>query len=192
MAVPKRARPRRTVRGGLIILIGFMGSGKTTVGRALARRLRWRFLDLDRALAARAGMSVPAVFRTLGERRFRRLEHRLIRSLTGRRRLVVAAGGGAPAFAPNRPWLRRAGLLIHLAVPVRILVRRLGAGTGRPLLAPAGGHPGRLAVLIARLLRKRRSAYAACDLTVRATAAPSRVAARLDELTRGWRRAHAL
>lgn len=176
----------------MIILIGFMGSGKTTVGRALARRLGWRFLDLDRALSASAGMSVPAVFRTLGERRFRRLEHRVIRSLAGRRRLVVGAGGGAPAYPPNRPWLRRAGLLVHLDVPAATLARRLGRGAGRPLLAPAGGHPARLLALIARLLRRRRAAYAASDLTVRATASPARVAARLDRLTRGWRRAHAL
>src|SRR5688572_17904314 len=122
-----------------VILTGFMGSGKTTVGRRLAARLGWRFADLDRMIERRAGLPVGEIFRRRGERAFRRLEHRVIRSLARRRGWVIAAGGGAPTYAPNRPWLKAAGLRLWMRVPVDTLARRLRNGGRRPLLASAGG-----------------------------------------------------
>src|SRR5262245_31769003 len=97
-----------------VILTGFMASGKTTVGRVLARMLGWRFTDLDRVVERRAGRSIPALFRRRGEQAFRRLEHEAIRGLRRRRGWVVAAGGGAPVVPRNRPWLRRAGRVVWL------------------------------------------------------------------------------
>jgi len=161
-----------------IILTGFMGSGKTTVGRLLARRLGWRFTDLDRSIERRAGASVAAVFRDRGEAAFRDLEHRALRDLERTSRRVVAVGGGAPVFPRNRRWLRAAGLVVYLKVSPAELARRLGRARGRPLLASARGSRSALLALVRRLLRRRESAYALADLTVRAGApSPARVAA---------------
>ena len=163
-----------------IILTGFMGSGKTTVGRRLAARLGWRFADLDRLVERGAGTSVGEIFRRRGEVAFRRLEHRAIRSLARRRSTVVAAGGGAPAYPPNRRWLRAAGLRVWMRVPVATLARRLTHGGGRPLLAAAGSDPAALRRLIGRLLRLRRASYATADVTVEAgRGSPGAVAGRI-------------
>src|SRR5262245_57732530 len=106
-----------------IILTGFMGSGKSTVGRRLAARLGWRFADLDRLVERRAGLPVAEIFRRRGERAFRRLEHRVIRSLRRKRGWVVAAGGGAPVYRPSRAALRAAGLRVWMRAPVGVLAR---------------------------------------------------------------------
>lgn len=162
-----------------VILTGFMGSGKTTVGRRLAARLRWRFVDLDRQAERLAGKPVTEIFRRRGEAAFRRLEHRAIRSLSGTRRSVIAAGGGALTYPPNLPLLRALGLRVWLRVPVSVIARRV-RGSRRPLLASAGGEPRALRRLIGRLLRRRRRAYAGADLTVPAgRGTPSEVAAML-------------
>lgn len=159
-----------------VILTGFMGSGKTTVGRRLAARLRWRFVDLDRLVERRAGMPVTEVFRRRGERVFRRIEHRAVRSLARCRRCVIAAGGGVLTYAPNRPLLKAAGLRVWLQVPVAVIARRV-RGSSRPLLASARGNPAALRRLIGRLLRTRQPAYASADLTIPAgRGTPSAVA----------------
>ena len=90
-----------------LVLTGFMGAGKTTVGRLLAARLGWEFLDLDAYIESRAGLSVPAIFSTHGERRFRRLESAALASALSRDRLVLALGGGAPEVLTNRLLLEQ-------------------------------------------------------------------------------------
>src|SRR5262245_15013490 len=115
-------------RRGNLVLIGFMGSGKTTVGRALAAITGRRFVDLDRLVVRRAGATVARLFRERGERAFRRLEAAAVRALHGRGGLVIAAGGGAPVWPETRRALRRAGVVIWLRVPAAELVRRLRRG----------------------------------------------------------------
>jgi shikimate kinase len=90
-----------------LILTGFMGAGKTTVGRRLADRLGWEFLDLDALIEQRAGLSVPAIFATHGEEHFRRLESTALVSALGRRNLVLALGGGTPEMLTNRLLLEQ-------------------------------------------------------------------------------------
>jgi shikimate kinase len=153
-------------RGDNIILTGFMGSGKSTVGRALARRLGWRFLDLDRAIARRAGRSVAAIFRARGEAAFRRMESRAIRSLKSLSRRVVATGGGAVVAPANRSALRAAGRVVYLNVPVRVLVRRLRKESGRPLLAEAGRNPGALGRMVTEMLKLRSRHYMKADVVM--------------------------
>jgi shikimate kinase len=120
---------------GSVAILGYMGSGKTTVGRSLARELGWEFVDLDRAIVKEAGRTIPQIFEHAGEGYFRDLEHRaLLGALDGaRERVVIACGGGIVVRPENRERLR--------AIPAVFLVEDLGVlyertrGTGRPLRA---------------------------------------------------------
>jgi shikimate kinase len=85
-----------------LILTGFMGAGKSTVGRLLATRLGWNFLDLDAHLEERAGITIPEIFALHGEARFRRLESSALASALNRRNTIIALGGGAPESLTNR------------------------------------------------------------------------------------------
>jgi len=142
-----------------LVLIGFMGSGKTAVARAISGMSRRKMLDIDRRIESKIRMSVASIFRKMGERRFRDMEHREVRALAGKTGLVVSVGGGAAVFPRNRAWLRRAGLVVYLRVPVPVLVRRLAHSTGRPLLRSARGNRRALARLVGKLLKKRSPAY---------------------------------
>jgi shikimate kinase len=90
-----------------LVLTGFMGAGKTTVGRLLAARLNWEFLDLDAYIESRSGLSVPSIFAIHGEAHFRQLESTALASALGRNRLVLALGGGAPEILTNRLLLEQ-------------------------------------------------------------------------------------
>jgi shikimate kinase len=122
-----------------LVLTGFMGSGKTTVGTLLAERLEWDFLDLDREVELREGRSVSTIFAESGEAYFRRLESLALVSLLGRQSLVLALGGGTPEELRNKLLLEQTPgtVVIHLAAPFTILVERCaqdGLRT-RPLLS---------------------------------------------------------
>jgi shikimate kinase len=115
-----------------IYLSGFMGAGKSTVGRLLARRLNAPFVDTDVAIEEIAGKSVQAIFDGEGEAAFRVLESKILAGIGRKSGLVVSLGGGAVLSAANRDALKR-GLWVHLDVPFALLKRRLGKASGRPL-----------------------------------------------------------
>jgi shikimate kinase len=119
-----------------IVLIGMMGSGKTTIGHALAERLGFGFVDSDEVIQSRTGRTVREIFATEGEATFRRLESAaLLDALDWREPLVVAAAGGVVLAEPNRVALReRAGRIIWLTAPVEVLAARAETGSHRPLL----------------------------------------------------------
>lgn len=145
-----------------LILTGLPGSGKSTVGRVLARRIGWEFIDLDDLVAARAGRSVERIFAEQGEERFRELESLATAELRSRDRLVAAPGGGwitrPQVVSLLRPPARMAYLRVRPAVAADRIVR---SGEVRPLLGTADPL-GRLR----SLHREREHLYATADLTV--------------------------
>jgi len=118
-----------------LILIGFMGSGKTTVGKILATRLGWELVDTDELVEARTGEPVRQIFRDHGERAFRDREAEALASLAQKRRIVVATGGGAPAQPRNLPFFSGRAAVFHLRVSLQTVRQRTHGDAGRPLLS---------------------------------------------------------
>ncbi len=139
---------------GDLILIGLPASGKTTVGRQLARRLDMPFFDCDEAIGAAAGCSVSDIFARYGESYFRQLEHRTLEELCRKEGCVIATGGGAVLREDNRLLLQRSGTVFWLDRPLADIMST-DFQTGRPLLTA-----GRKA--LDRLAAERRALYAAC------------------------------
>lgn len=139
---------------GDLILIGLPASGKTTVGRQLARRLDMPFFDCDEAIEAAAGCSVSDIFACRGESYFRQLEHRTLEELCRKESCVIATGGGAVLREDNRLLLQRSGTVFWLDRPLSDIMST-DFQTGRPLLTA-----GRKA--LERLAAERRALYAAC------------------------------
>ncbi len=117
-----------------IYLIGPMGSGKTTVGRALAGKLDYPFFDSDREIEARCGVDIPTIFDYEGEIGFRDREARMIDELTLRNNIVLATGGGAILREENRQCLSGRGHVVLLSVEIKEQLRRVGFDSRRPLL----------------------------------------------------------
>jgi shikimate kinase len=117
-----------------IFLIGLMGSGKTTVGRALARRLQLKFVDSDQEIEARTGVSVRTIFELEGESGFREREALMINELTQRDGIVLATGGGAVIRQDNRAWLKSRGIVVYLRARPEDLFKRTRHDRDRPLL----------------------------------------------------------
>lgn len=158
-----------------IYLTGFMGSGKTTVGRILAERSGALFVDLDAAIEQRAGMSVREVFEREGEPVFRRMEHEALRATLEIPDVVVATGGGTMVFEGNFRLIQANGLSVWLNPPFAAIVARVGAlgKHDRPLF--------RDETQALALYRDRLPAYRRADLTVDTTSdeGPEEIAARI-------------
>lgn len=121
-------------RPGLVFLIGFMGAGKTTVGRMLARIMGWDFVDLDEEIVGAEHRSIAQIFASEGEAYFRRRETELLASLSGRTRMVVACGGGTYAHEENRRLIDSMGRSVWIRLPLEVALRRCAGGGARPLL----------------------------------------------------------
>ncbi len=161
-----------------LFLWGLPGSGKSTVGRLLAKRLGRKFVDLDLRLRRVLGMSIPRAFEYLGESKFRGAESRALRSLDLSQAWVVAGGGGLPMKATNRAFMRRHGISIYFQVPLAQIGHRLGQKgmKARPLLAQTGLQA------LKELARKRKKIYDRADLCVKATGKPAQIAARIEKI----------
>lgn len=119
-----------------IFLIGYMGSGKTTLGRALARRLGRPFIDLDDYIEQWQGLTVSEIFSRHGEQHFRDLEREALGRVASSGGAIVACGGGTPCFGDNMDRLNASGLTVYLQAPHSSLLRRLSEGKAkRPLIA---------------------------------------------------------
>lgn len=139
---------------GTLWLVGMMGSGKSVVGDLVASRVGAEFVDLDEEVSARAGASIPELWRREGEGAFRELEAAAVERLSGESGgpRVVATGGGVVLRADNVEAMRSSGTVVWLDAPAEVLLQRVAGGEGRPLLA---GGPERLSALLAA----RRALY---------------------------------
>jgi shikimate kinase len=147
-----------------LVLVGFSCSGKTTLGRNLARRLRMRFVDSDRFVEDMTGRSIPDIFREDGEAAFRDVEAQAIAQITAERRQVISTGGGAFVNPSNRDALRNGNLVVHLHVRPETVVDRLrNSRSGRP--RPLLDAPDPLGRVI-ELMEQRMEAYTAAHVTI--------------------------
>jgi shikimate kinase len=120
---------------GNVYLVGMMGAGKTTIGKALAHKTGQEFIDTDRILVERTGVPVATIFEIEGEEGFRRRESAVIAELAGRSGCVVATGGGAVLAEENRRAMRASGTVVYLRARLENLWERTRHDASRPLLA---------------------------------------------------------
>ena len=137
-----------------IFLVGLMGAGKTTVGRALAKRLNKQFIDSDHEIEARTGASIPLIFEIEGEASFRQRESEVIRDLTAQSDIVLATGGGVVIKPENREYLKTRGTVIYLRASVNSILQRTSHDKNRPLLQTANPRQK-----IEQLAREREPYY---------------------------------
>ena len=153
------ARPKAAARRP-IVLVGFMASGKSTVGAALAERLGWRFVDTDQLIEQETGRSVTEIFGRQGEAEFRELERALILGVIGHEPRVIAVGGGAFTDPVLRSRLSRAATTVWLDAPVELILERLAESTDRPLAS------GKSTADLRQLWDERRPSYAEAHLRI--------------------------
>ena len=117
-----------------IFLIGPMGAGKTTIGRLLAKTIGIHFIDSDKEIEKRTGVTIPMIFEYEGESGFRRRESEVIDELTLEEGIVLATGGGSVMLPENRQWLENRGFVVYLHCPVEKQLERTHKDSNRPLL----------------------------------------------------------
>jgi len=138
-----------------------MGTGKSAVGRALAARIRRKFIDTDELIEQQAGQPIAQIFAEKGEPYFRELEKQTIARVCRETSAVIATGGGAMVQAVNAERLKASGIVICLSASPEVIWQRVRGGTERPLLQ--GGEP---LAKIRTLLTARAQAYACADVTI--------------------------
>ena len=149
-------------------LLGYMGSGKTTLGRALSQRLEVAFIDLDAQITAEIGRSIASFMEDKGELAFRKVEHHFLERLlsSGAEDVVVALGGGTPVFYNHMEALNAAGTTVFLDVSVMELARRLEKDVDRPLIKDKDD----VAEFVAKHLFERRPFYSLAQHRVKGDA----------------------
>jgi len=148
------------MKNNTIILIGFMGTGKSTVGRLVAEKLGVEFIDSDRQIERDHGMTIPDMFREWGEPGFRAAETKTLKRLLAEGNRVIATGGGAVLAEENRKAMKEGGTVVALKALPETIIRRVEGDDGRPLLA------GNVADNVLRLYNRRITAYDFADFTV--------------------------
>ena len=154
-----------------LYLVGFMGAGKSTIGRALSRRIGWRFEDIDERIEARTRRSVASIFAQHGEPYFRQLEREVLGELLPQRQLIVATGGGTFAEPDNRVVMLADGTVAWLDIPLAKVLERVPADGRRPLASDRA--------TMEQLYARRRLAYAEAHVHVDASRSPAETVERL-------------
>jgi len=142
-----------------IVLIGFMGSGKSTLGKKLANQLNYQFIDLDKVVEEKSGLTISEIFETKGEASFRELETEELKNiLSTNQKIVLAVGGGTPCFNNNIGLINESSLSIYIKYNAGILTSRLiNAKTERPLISNKPKEE--LEQFVKELLEKREGFY---------------------------------
>lgn len=148
-----------------IILLGFMGCGKSTIGRALAKQLGYTFVDLDDEIENTSKTTISRIFESKGEAHFRKLESKVLKStLSSKDRIVLALGGGTPCYNDNMKLIRKYPSF-YIRCGVELLTKRLSKEKShRPIIADK--KKGELKRFIAKKLAERREAYQQADFTL--------------------------
>lgn len=148
-----------------IILIGYMGAGKTTIGKALAKALGVPFYDLDWYIETRMRRTVKQIFDAEGEEGFRRIEHNMLHEVAEFENVVVSCGGGTPCFFDNVDYMNRQGPVVYLKAEPDVLFQHLQMGKGvRPLLL--GKSPDEVRTFIKEQLAMREPFYSKAQYTL--------------------------
>ncbi|MEO5911536.1 MAG: shikimate kinase [Pelobium sp.] len=149
-----------------IFLIGFMGCGKSKLGKSTAAKLNRTFIDLDDLIESVHQMSIPEIFSSFGESGFREKERDVLQNNTLPENAVIATGGGAPCFYDNMQWMNKNGITVFIDTPVKVLADRLiNARVERPLVK--GKSMEELVTFIASKLTERRPFYEQAQLILR-------------------------
>jgi shikimate kinase len=168
---PDMSELRAALGQRAIVLVGMMGSGKSSVGRRLATRLGLPFVDADTEIETAAQMTIPEIFAQRGEAEFREGERRVIgRVLTTRAPLVLATGGGAFMNAETRERVKGLGVSVWLKAEPDVLMRRVRKRSNRPLLQTADPE-----ATLRRMLAEREPVYALADITIQSRDEPHEV-----------------
>lgn len=171
IAAPDMTDLRAVLGQRAIVLVGMMGSGKSSVGRRLAGRLGLPFVDADTEIETAAHMTIPEIFAQRGEAEFREGERRVIsRVLTTRAPLVLATGGGAFMNAETRARVKELGISVWLKAEPDVLMRRVRKRSNRPLLQTADPE-----ATLRRMLAEREPVYALADITILSSDEPHEV-----------------
>ena len=148
-----------------IFLTGFMGCGKTSVGRVLSSRLGCRFVDLDAVIVSEAGTAIKEIFASQGEPAFRELESQALARIAQLPGVVVSTGGGVVLAQQNRALMRQSGSIVNLTASVETIASRLNGDSERPLLQDDASCER-----IDTMLQGREPFYADADLRIDTTA----------------------
>lgn len=150
-----------------VVLIGFMGTGKSSCGKTAAQQLGYRFVDLDKEIEDKYGMTIPDMFQQYGEQYFRQREKEMVRHWADQRNVVISTGGGTVKDAENVAVLKSTGKIICLTADVDTLLERTSRQGKRPVLdARAARLGGDRRKAIQSLLAERQSMYDQADYTV--------------------------
>lgn len=148
-----------------IILLGYMGAGKTTIGKVLAQKLSLEFFDLDWYIEDRFRMKIPQIFAEKGEEGFREIERKMLHEVAEFENVVISCGGGTPCFFDNMEYMNRQAKTIYLKATPEVLMRHLQMGKSqRPLIQ--GKSPEELKVFIKDSLEKREPFYSQAKYTM--------------------------
>ncbi|MER3473835.1 MAG: shikimate kinase [Armatimonadota bacterium] len=167
-----------------VALIGFMGTGKSLLGRMLAQRWGWQFVDTDALVEQKAGCTVAQIFARFGEEYFRQRETEVLRDLESQRHLVIATGGGVPTRPENVHSLRRHAVIVLLTAEPEVILQRVQPVATRPKLASASDPLAE----IRRLLKEREVAYACADLHLDTShLSPEEAVQCIENLVKTWK-----
>lgn len=149
----------------IIYLVGFMGSGKSTVAKRLASAMDLNFYDLDSLIETESGTTINEIFQNQGEESFREFEREVLQTTGSLKNSVIACGGGTPCFFDNMSFMNSVGKTVYIEMSIPQLISRLeGAKRDRPLLKRLKGD--KLKLYIAKTLEERSQYYSMANITV--------------------------